>query len=66
MGILRWILRFTLVPFIAPFTVFIEMVALYFLVTKICELDRRRTLRICYWYVGILFSISLLMHILIH
>lgn len=64
MQILRIIGGFVLIPFIGPLFIFVEVVALYFLVTKICDLDRSRTLRICFWYLGILFLLGLFMQIL--
>ena len=44
-GFIAWLL-------IGPAALLIQIIALYFLVDKVCGWDRRTTLKICGWYLG--------------
>ncbi len=64
MLIIDWVLRLTVAPFIGSFTALIHMVALYFVIAKVCDLDRGRTIRICVWYFLISFLMKLFLILL--
>ena len=51
--------RFLLPGVLGYFAVLIDIVALYFLVDKVCGANRKITIRICAWYFGISFLIGL-------
>lgn len=51
--------RLLLGRILGPFTVVINIVALYLLVDKICGASQKVTLRICVWYFGLTFLINL-------
>ena len=45
---------------VGPFTVIINILALYLLIDKVCGTSRKTTIKICAWYFGISFLIGLL------
>ena len=50
--------------FLGLLTFVIDVVVLYFLVDKVCELNRRVTIKICVWYTIIVFLIGVVSIIL--
>ena len=56
----RWILGGILGPFVG----LISIVALYYLVDKVCGLSQKATKKICIWYVVSLFILGILRYIL--
>jgi len=50
--------------FLGLLTFVIDVVVLYFLVDKVCELNRRATVKICVWYVIVVFLIGVVTNIL--
>lgn len=59
MLIVGMLTKFFLSGILGPFTVIVDIAALYFLVDKVCETSQRITVRICAWYLGLSFLISL-------
>ena len=51
----RWFLS----GFLGPFTVIIDIAALYLLVDKVCGTSRKVTIKICGWYFGVSFLMAL-------
>jgi len=51
--------RFLLPDLLSFAAILIDIVALYFLVDKVCGTSRKATIRICAWYLGISFMIGL-------
>ena len=51
--------RLLLGAVLGPFTVVIDIIALYLLVDKVCGTSRKKTIKICAWYFGISFMIGL-------
>jgi hypothetical protein len=51
----RWLLE----DLLGPFTFVVNVVALYFLVDKVCGTSRAVTIRICAWYFGLSLLIGL-------
>lgn len=49
---------------LGPFTAIIDIAALYWLVDKVCGTSRKVTFKICGWYFGISFLISLFFAVL--
>ncbi len=52
--------RLLLGGILGPFTVVINIAALYLLIDKVCGASRKTTIKICAWYCGISFVIGLL------
>lgn len=52
--------EFALRPAIGFFTMVIELAALYWLVDKSCETNRKTTIKICLWYLVCVFSLRFL------
>jgi hypothetical protein len=59
MLIVGFVSRLFLSAFLGPFTVLVDVAALYLLVDKVCGTNRKTTIRICVWYFGISFLIGL-------
>lgn len=59
MLIVSFLTRLLLGGILGPFTVVINIAALYLLVDKVCGTSRKVTVRICAWYFGISFLIGL-------
>ncbi|BCX47502.1 hypothetical protein HAHE_14100 [Haloferula helveola] len=59
MLIVGFISRLLLSGVLGPFTVIIDIAALYLLVDKVCGASRGVTIRICAWYFGLSFLISI-------
>jgi hypothetical protein len=59
MLIVGFVSRLFLSAFLGPFTVLVDVAALYLLVDKVCGTSRKTTIRICAWYFGISFLIGL-------
>lgn len=51
--------RLLLAGILGPFTVVVNIAALYLLIGKVCGESRRTTIKICAWYFGISFLIGL-------
>lgn len=51
---------------LGPFTLLINIAALYILVDKVCGTSRKVTIRICAWYLGISFLFGLLFAVISH
>jgi len=43
----------------APLSVVVELGVLYFLVERVCETERRATLKICGWYLAICLALGI-------
>jgi hypothetical protein len=56
--------RLLLGGILGPFTGIISLIALYFLVDKICDLNRKITIKICIFYVVIMILFGIAGHIL--
>jgi hypothetical protein len=41
------------------FTIFVTGVLLYFIIDKVCGTSRRDTIKICAWFLGIIFLVNL-------
>jgi hypothetical protein len=51
---------------LGPFVVIIDIIALYFLVDKVCGTPKQTTFKICGWYLGISFFSGLVAFFLSH
>jgi hypothetical protein len=51
--------RLFLSGILGPFTLIIDILVLYVLVDKVCGTARKTTMKICGWYLGISFLISI-------
>ena len=56
--------RLLLAGILGPFTDVIPLIALYFLVDKVCDLGRDKTIKICSFYVVIMIMLGIVGHIL--
>ena len=59
MLIVGFLSKLLLAGFLGPFTVIVDIAALYLLVDKVCETNRKVTIKICAWYLGLSFVIAL-------
>lgn len=66
MLIVSFLTRLLLGAILGPFTLLINIAALYILVDKVCGTSRKVTIRICAWYLGISFLLSLLFAVILH
>ena len=64
MSAVRLVTFFLFGGFLGLLTFVIDVVVLYFLVDKVCELNRRVTIKICVWYTIIVFLIGVVSIIL--
>lgn len=64
MAIVGIVSRLLLQDILGVFTGIISIVALYFLVDKVCGLARKNTIKICVWYFLISFFVSIVGRIL--
>jgi len=55
----RWFLD----DIFGPLTGLLNIAWLYFLIDKVCRQSRKVTLKICGWYLGILFFSQLILHL---
>jgi hypothetical protein len=60
MLIISLLSRLFLAGILGPFTAIINIAALYLLIDRVCGMNRRTTIKICAWYLGISFLIGLL------
>ncbi len=51
--------KWFLAGILGPFTVIIDIAALYLLVDKVCRTNRKTTIKICAWFFGLSFLINL-------
>lgn len=58
MMIVNLLCRWLLGGILGPFTLIVSIVALYFLIDKVCGTPRNITIRICLWYFGLSFLIN--------
>jgi len=59
MLIVSFLSRLLLGGLLGPFTIIVNIAALYLLVDKVCDTDRRTTIKICVWYFGLSLLIGL-------
>ena len=59
MLIVSFLSRLLLGAILGPFTVIVEIAALYLLVDKVCGTSRKVTVKICAWYLGVSFLFGL-------
>lgn len=58
MLIVGFVSRLLLSGILGPFTLVVDIAALYLLVDKVCGTSRKVTIKICAWYFGISFLIG--------
>ncbi len=56
--------KFLLGGVLGIFTLVLNVVALYFLVDKVCGASRAATIRICAWYFGLTFIINFFLNMM--